>query len=66
MTTDLKPGLYEQLLTRELEDVLRAVDQTRLAIERARSIPPTLTSRSHGTCTRCSNECFGRCPNTSG
>jgi hypothetical protein len=35
----LKFGLYEQLVTRELEDVLRAVDQTRLAIERAQLEP---------------------------
>ena len=39
MTTDLKLGLYEQLVTRELEDVLRAVDQTRLAIDRAQLDP---------------------------
>jgi hypothetical protein len=39
VTIVLRPGLYEQLVTRELEDVLRAVDQTRLAIERAQLDP---------------------------
>jgi hypothetical protein len=38
-TTDLKP-----MLSSELDDMRRAADQIRLAIERERSsIPPTLT-----------------------